>query len=298
MKERSYHGQPIVAKPVWTWEVPAYFFTGGLAAGASMLAAGAAATGNASLARRARVVAAVGAATGTALLVSDLGRPTRFHHMLRVAKPTSPMSVGSWTLAAFATSAAVAAGADLTGVGRRLGRAAGALAAGLAPVLATYPAVLVEDTAVPVWHEAHRELPFVFAGGALASAGAVGAMLETVDAGRPARRMALLGAVLESVATRRMERALPEPVAQPYKTGRSAILGKAAQGCTAAGAAMLALRGRRRRGAIAGGAMILAGAALARFAVVEAGRSSSRDPKQVIVPQRARVSAEAGADGS
>ena len=34
-------------------------------------------------------------------------------------------------------------------------------AGGLGPVLATYTAVLVSDTATPVWHEARAQLPFV-----------------------------------------------------------------------------------------------------------------------------------------
>ena len=35
------------------------------------------------------------------MLVLDLGDPLRFHHMLRVFKPSSPMSLGTWSLAAY-----------------------------------------------------------------------------------------------------------------------------------------------------------------------------------------------------
>ena len=42
------------------------------------------------------------------------------------------------------------------------------------PLLATYTGVLLADTAVPAWHEAYRHLPFLFAGGAMTSAGAAG----------------------------------------------------------------------------------------------------------------------------
>jgi formate-dependent nitrite reductase membrane component NrfD len=292
---RTYYDRPVLKEPVWKWEVPAYFFAGGLAAGSALLAVGAGVTGNTALARQARVTAALGATAGTALLVRDLGRPSRFHHMLRVAKPTSPMNVGSWTLAAFSTSAAIAAGSDITGVAHPVGRVAGVVAAALAPVLATYPAVLVANTAVPVWHEAHRELPFVFAGSALASAGGLAAMLHRVETGRPARRMAVLGAIVEAAAAQRMEQQLPEVVGETYKTGRASTLSKAARALTTTGAMTLARRGSRRRNAVVGGAMVLAGAAFDRFAVIEAGRASSRDPKQVVVPQRARLTA--GRDG-
>ncbi len=111
-------------------------------------------------------------AAGVPLLVSDLGRPERFPSMLRVFKVTSPLSVGSWVLAAMGPAAAGAAVADRLGVFPRLGRAAEAVAGLLGPALATYTGTLVADTAVPVWHEAGRELPFVFAGSAAASAGA------------------------------------------------------------------------------------------------------------------------------
>jgi hypothetical protein len=116
-----------------------------------------------------------------------------------------------------------------------------------------------------------------------------------VEAARAARRMAVLGAIVESSATRRMEQQLPDVVAESYKTGRASILSKAAQGLTAVGGVTLALRGSRRRASVLGGALVVAGAALARFAVIEAGRASSRDPKQVVVPQRARLEAGGGA---
>jgi len=97
---QSYYGRPIVRAPVWGHGIPAYFFTGGLAAGCALLAAGADLTGRPTMRRAARLacLGALGASAG--LLVSDLGRPDRFYNMLRLAKPTSPMSMGSWILTA------------------------------------------------------------------------------------------------------------------------------------------------------------------------------------------------------
>ena len=51
---------------------------------------------------------------------------------------------------------------------------AGVVAAVTAPPVAAYTAVLLADTATPSWHEAHRELPFVFVGSAAAAAGGLG----------------------------------------------------------------------------------------------------------------------------
>ena len=31
MSQDSYYGEPVLTEPVWTWEIPVYFFAGGLA---------------------------------------------------------------------------------------------------------------------------------------------------------------------------------------------------------------------------------------------------------------------------
>src|SRR5439155_19453300 len=105
----SYYGRQIVKSPVWHQDIPAYLFTGGLAAGSALLAAGADATGRRGLRRAGRLSALAALGASTFFLVNDLGRPARFHHMLRVAKPTSPMSMGTWILAAFGPAAGLAA---------------------------------------------------------------------------------------------------------------------------------------------------------------------------------------------
>jgi formate-dependent nitrite reductase membrane component NrfD len=101
----TYYDVPLLKPPVWTWEIPAYFFVGGAAGGAAVIGAVAQFTGtNGTLARDARWLAAAGGPVSAALLITDLGRPERFFNMLRVFKPQSAMSVGSWTLAAFSAS--------------------------------------------------------------------------------------------------------------------------------------------------------------------------------------------------
>jgi Polysulphide reductase, NrfD len=288
---RSYYGRPILKEPAWTLEVPWYFFTGGMAGASAPLAVAARTTGNGRLARSALTVAGAGVAASVPLLVSDLGRPERFHHMLRMFKPTSPMSMGSWVLAAMGPAAVGAAVSDRLGILPRLGRAAEVVSGLLGPALCTYTGVLVANTAVPVWHEAGQQLPLVFAGSALASAGAASTVLTPpADAG-PARRLAVAGALLELGAAGAMERRLGE-LAEPYHQGPAGRYARLARGCTVLGAATVAAAGARRRwAAVAGGGLLLAGSALERLAVYKAGFQSARDPKYVVKPQRARLEA-------
>ncbi|MFU8876158.1 NrfD/PsrC family molybdoenzyme membrane anchor subunit [Micromonospora sp. SL4-19] len=130
-----------------------------------------------------------------AVLIRDLGRPGRFVHMLRVVKPTSPMSIGTWLLSGFSPLVAVAAldelsavlprrAADLVGV---LARPTGLAATVIAPTITTYTGALIANTAVPVWHEAHRELPYLFGASALAAAGGLVAATSPAREAAPAR---------------------------------------------------------------------------------------------------------------
>ena len=292
---RSYYGRPVLKEPTWTWEIPAYLFAGGLAGASADLALVARLSGNDALARSALLAALAGVSVSPPLLISDLGRPARFLNMLRVFKPTSPMSVGTWILSSFGPAAGLAAVSEVFGIFPRLGRVAEGVAALLGPGLSTYTAVLVADTSVPVWHEGRRELPFVFAASSAASAGAAAAMLTAVEDAGPARRLAVGGVLLEIGAVEVMKHRMGEFLAEPYKqeAGRYDKLAKALSG---AGAAVMGFAGRRsRKAAIAGGAMILAGAALERWSVYKAGFQSSRDPKYTVMPQRERLEACNGA---
>lgn len=289
---RSYYGRPILAEPAWKVpDVPAYLYLGGLAGASASMAGLADATGSAALRRAGRLTAAAAALASVGALVHDLGRPTRFLNMLRVLRPTSPLSVGSWILAPFSGLASATAASELTGMLPGLARASGAGAAVLGPAMSTYTAVLLADTAVPSWHEAYPELPFVFAGSALGSAGGMGMATVPVDQARPARRMALLGSVLELAASRRIESRLGL-LAEPYLTGRPGTLLRVGKVCTAAGALGTALLGRRSRAAaVVSGLLVNAGALATRFGVFEAGVASTRDPKYVVLPQRERLAA-------
>lgn len=292
---RSYYGQPILKEPVWKWPIPAYLFTGGLAGGSSLLALGSRVSGNRRLATQSRLVSLGALGVSTALLISDLGRPSRFYNMLRVFKPTSPMNVGTWLLSALGAAATAGAASDALGVAPRLGAAADAAAAAFGSTVATYTAVLVADTAVPAWHEGRRELPLVFAGGAALSAGGVAVALAPPGAAGPALRVMIGGTVTELAALEALRRRLGPELAEVYDTGLAGTLSRWA-GTLAVAGTLVAAAGRRRRPlAMAGGVAAAAGAALERFAVFEAGKASVRDPRHVVGPQRQRLEAAATA---
>ena len=294
----NYYGRAVLKEPTWTWEIPSYFFAGGLAGASSGLALTARLAGNDKLARRALLAALGGATVSPVLLISDLGRPDRFYNMLRVFKPTSPMSVGTWILTAFGPSAGIAAASDILAIFPRLGRLSETVAALLGPALATYTAVLIADTSVPVWHEARRELPLVFAASSAASAGAAAAILTPIEDAGPARRLAVGGALLEVGAVELMKRRLGKLLAEPYEGGKPKRYDRLAKALSGLGAVVTAFGGRKwRSGAVAGGALILAGAVCERWSVYEAGFTSSRDPKYTIMPQRERLESHNGARG-
>ncbi|MET8007992.1 NrfD/PsrC family molybdoenzyme membrane anchor subunit [Nonomuraea glycinis] len=343
---RSYYGRPVIKAPIWHEpHMPTYLYLGGLSGVSSSMAVMARLTGHPRLARTARVAAAAGAALGAGLLAAELGRPARFLNMLRVFKPTSPMSVGSWILAAQGGLSAIALAGDLAGdlpkTGGRAGRLPGAggsagrlpVAGGLAgflsgagglagrlpgagglvgllpvagdaallatgvtgPLTATYTAVLIADTAVPAWHEAYRELPFLFAGSAMAAAGAA-CMLGTPPAhAGPARAVAALGAAVETVAGQVLERRLGF-IGEPYRTGRAGRLMRAARVLTVGGGLLAVVAGRGRTLTALSGLALTAGSLYTRFGILEAGRASAADPKYTVVPQRRRLDAQSSPD--
>jgi Polysulphide reductase, NrfD len=285
---RGRYGRPIIKEPVWKPEIPFYFYSGGLAGASAGLAALSELEGNHTLARRAWAVALAGGAASPALLIADLGVPSRFLNMLRVVKVTSPMSMGSWLLTAFGSLTAAATFSAWTGAAPRTGAVAKAGSATLGLPVATYTAALIANTAVPAWHEARATLPAVFAAGAAASAGAASmALTPPRDAGA-ARRLTVIGAAGELAAVTLMERQLGE-LARPYREGAAGLLGKLAKALTFAGGGLAATPAARNRpGAIAASAMVTAGAVLERWSIFRAGYQSAADPAAVIGPQRRR----------
>lgn len=285
---QSYYGRPILKEPTWTWEIPCYLFTGGLGGASAVLSLLAELTGHEKLSRTARYWAMIGDNVSPLLLVSDLGRPERFLHMLRVFKVTSPMSVGSWVLVVSGGASTTAAVLQFLDRLKPVRLAAEVVSGAFGPALATYTATLLSDTAVPIWHEGRHELPFVFGSSAGATAGAACTLvLKPRDAG-PARRLAIGGVLVENAAMLAMEKRLGF-IGEPYRRGLPGSLTRAAKAATTVGAALLWKGGRRRSTAVAGSALVLGGELLLRWAVFEAGFESARDPRYTVIPQRQRV---------
>ncbi|WP_206515994.1 NrfD/PsrC family molybdoenzyme membrane anchor subunit [Nocardioides pantholopis] len=299
----SYYGRPIVKPSPWEKDIPIYLFAGGLAAGSSLLAAGADLTGRPALRRTGRFGALAALSVSMVALVHDLGKPSRFLNMLRVAKLTSPMSVGTWILSIYGPFAGAAAAAEAVAMlppGRRVGplrllpllhRPAGLMAGLAAPPVAAYTAVLLADTATPSWHAAFKELPFVFVGSAAAASAGLGLVGAPVAETGPARRLAVGGAVLELAAEQQMERSMGI-TAEPLHEGKAGRLMRAAKALTVVGAIGAAVSGRSRALSALSGAALMAGSACTRFGIFEAGQASALDPKYIVVPQRERLARE------
>jgi formate-dependent nitrite reductase membrane component NrfD len=286
---RGYYGLPILKEPVWTWEVPVYFFVGGAAGAAAVVGLAAQLTGgDENLVRDARWIAAAGAAISTPLLIADLGRPERFLNMLRVLKIRSPMSVGAWTLVTFANASAAAAFADL--LARRtdlpvalLGDAASLVAAATGLVMATYTGVLIGATVVPVWAKHAAVLPMHFGASALGSAVS---LLELRGHDEPAlNALGVLAAAFESWTGLRVE-SQRDVADEPLRRGATGITIRA--GGLFSGPLPLLLRlagARSKRIRRAAAAATLFGSLLTRMAWVEAGKASARDPRPQLEPE-------------
>jgi len=286
---QSYYGRPILKVSRWKEpHLPAYLFLGELSGALAMVGTVAHATGRRSLARTARMASAAGAFGGAAFLTAELGRPERFLNMLRVAKPTSPMSMGSWLLSAHSGLVSAAAASEVTGQLTRLGSLAGAASAVTGPLLAAYPGVLLANTAVPAWHAAYRELPLLFVGGAMTAAGAAGLAASAFSRDRSdfdaAYRLAMIGAAVESLAGYGVE-TLPGLAGEPYRTGAGGRMITAARYLTlSGGVAALAAR-RSRMAALASAALLTGGGLCVKFGVLRAGKESAADPKYVVADQ-------------
>jgi formate-dependent nitrite reductase membrane component NrfD len=190
--------------PVWTWEVPAYFFVGGVAGAAAVIAGLARLAGvDPLIVRDARWIAGVGAVISPLLLTSDLGRPARFLNMLRVFKLQSPMSVGAWTLVMFSGAVFASLAIDLWSGPIAIGVVADVAAAIFGLVLSTYTGVLIGATAIPAWSRHATTLPILFSASALGSAVS---LLELVGH-RPMalNTIGLAAAAIETLASLRID---------------------------------------------------------------------------------------------
>jgi hypothetical protein len=287
-EETGYYGIPMLKEPQWKWEVPLYLFAGGITGAAAYIGAMADWVGDDyELARDARWLAVGGVGISSALLIADLGRPSRFLAMLRVFKRRSPMSVGSWTLAAFGTFAAASAFAKAVQSRwnnlpvRIVANLAQAGSAALGLPLHNYTGVLVGATVIPVWNKNIRTLPIHFGMSGVQAACSVLELAGHTDNGA-LNTLGIISTGWEFYEGMNLE-TRNERELRPLKRGTSGWITRA--GGVLSGALPLALRllstassGKRSRNirkwaAVSG----IAGSLLTRYGWVLAGHASARD---------------------
>jgi formate-dependent nitrite reductase membrane component NrfD len=280
------HG-PLMKPPVWTWEVPLYFWFGGVAAGSSFVALACDLAGDHRSAAMCRKVSLAALLPSPPLLVSDLGRPARFANMLRVFKPRSPMNMGAWCLTLFGALGSGAVAAD-TLKQRKLARALGGANAVVGGYLGSYTGVLLAVTAVPLWARSRMFLGPIFVSTATAT-GAAACRLVLVASGLPSghRTRTALGTVetgamatelvLSTINERRLGR-----LGEALEQGRAGHLFRAAKLGVRTGLALRLLRGRAGVAVHhVASALYLASGLAFRYAWVEAGKVSAADDEAV-----------------
>jgi hypothetical protein len=300
--ESGYYGIPLLKEPQWKPTVPLYFFVGGAAGSAAVIAAFADWVGNEpKLAQDARWLAFGGAVASSALLIEDLGRPSRFINMLRVFKVQSPMSVGAWTLAAFGGVAAASAFANAAE--RRfgpslpisiIGNASQALTAVFGLPFHNYTGVLIGATAIPVWHRNAGTLPIHFGMSGVQAGVSILELMGHLDS-RALNSLGIGSAVYESLEGFNLE-SRDAPELRPLKRGASGWITRA--GGVLSGPLALSLRlfagssGSRRSRSLRKWAAVcgVAGSLLTRYGWVRAGHSSAQDWRLPLgIPQGSAV---------
>ena len=288
----SYYGLPALKPPVWTWEVPLYFFLGGISGVSECLAFAAQIFHPDDAIIRALLwIALIGAAICPALLIADLGRPSRFLNMLRVFKPQSPMSMGAWILVAFSGCAFLSLAshelilhgftAVLFVAARWLGEFSGAIT-GL--ILASYTGVLIGATAIPMWLHNRKILPAHFLTSGL---GGTAAILELLGFLIPVTQiLGFASAGIETLMEFFFEVRKPD-VNAPLHHGKSGTAFRIAG--LLEGPIALLLRffwGTTANGRYAAAICFIAGSLLSRYVWIWAGRLSARDVTTQFASQR------------
>jgi formate-dependent nitrite reductase membrane component NrfD len=299
----SYYDIPLLKRPVWTWEIGCYFFLGGLSAGSYLLGRLAERFGGRthhSVSRAGTAVAVVALLPCPALLIADLGDPSRFHHMLRVFKPRSPMNLGSWVLTGYGGVLFLTAirewlrrrdpsrNSGVLGNWLMLGLDAAGLP--LAMLFSGYTGVLLSATATPVWSRNPWLGPLFTASAISNGAAAIGLVLEAShdqDAEAEETDQALDALVkIDTIAHVAEGAALAGylscagELAQPLRKGSMApFFWGAVAGLVASEVLKRAPSTNGRRSKIAAGLVGLASGLALKWAIQKAGPASAADPE-------------------
>lgn len=290
-RHAGYYGESVVRPPVWTWEIPLYFFVGGAAGMAPLIALTALVLGHIQLAHVALWIAGVGAILSPIFLIMDLGRPQLFLNMLRVFKYQSPMSVGAWVLALFGGFAVPAWLMMVLYVNDAFARSIHLLvlviiglltipAAILGLALATYTGVLIGATAIPAWRLHRVLLPIHFG---TAGLGCAGAILELAGFQiRPLWIIGMVAACVETLLWIWLEFDRHGAADRALRRGRGAWLIRLGEILSGPLPIVLRLTSLVPWAAIS----FLLGALSSRYGWMEVGRDSGRDPEAVFAAQR------------
>ncbi len=302
----SYYGIPVIHKPHWKWLIIVYFFLGGIAGAAYVIASVSDLVGprrDRRIVRAGRYLSLAALIPCPVLLILDLHRPERFYRMLRVLKLHSPMSIGTWGLVVFggfSGLAAVAQAADdgflgegwVAATAHRLpARSLGLAGSPFALFVTGYTGPLLAATAVPLWTKRAIFLgPLFLCSAFSAAAAAITATvalprnssaetlhrIERLESVAAAAELAVLAAWLSGLG----------PTARPIRTGATGRWLR--RGTIGAGLLLplvLQAAGRllpqpiARIVALFSSALVLVGAFVLRYAVVAAGSASADDPQ-------------------
>jgi formate-dependent nitrite reductase membrane component NrfD len=299
-KGRDYYGIPPIKEPTWTWEIPIYFWLGGIGAGAHVVSTIARMLGceDRAFLRAGRYTTLVAMLLSPILLILDLGRPERFYNMLRVVKWRSPMSMGTWGLTLFSTltgfvAASQAAEDGLLGRENIVARLAGVLPARLLSVLAlpfgffvgAYTGVLIGATSVPMWARNVVLMGPTFLSSALSTGlSAISFVLHLGDWGekrtlealrRAERIVVVIEGVLMAASLVRMGR-----WGKPLRSKKLApfFFGSTILGGILTPLALLSGKESRSKSLLSSALVLLGGYAL-RYVMVEGGKMSANDPE-------------------
>jgi len=282
----SYYGQPVLKRPRWGWNVVTYLFLGGIMGGSSLIAALADAGASQSqrrLVRNANRTSLALSIICPLVLISHLGRPERFLHMLRILKLKSPMSLGVWSLVAFSTIA-TASVAGLSPPGIVFVQAV------IGSFIAGYTGVLISATAIPIWAKGKRHIPAVSVCSGIASAAALQSLLlvrEGDDAREKLERLELAASAAELLILLDFRRYAGDYGAPMYTGPRgerfralTLMAGLTVPLILNSSRAVLKVRGTLGRVlTVLSAAMTLLGGYVLRETLIEAGKTSADDPR-------------------
>lgn len=296
VNEPGYYGLPILKRPFWKWEIALYFFSEGISAGAYILCTMADLVGKGKYddaINKGRYLSFATMLACPPLLIADLGRPERFHHMLRIFKRTSPMNHGAWALSGYGAFSALSVALDpalrglpvVSGFMRGMQhfvprRLTAALGLPFALTMVSYPGVLLSTTSTPVWAHTH----FLGALFACSSMSTAASALTLLTYGSRNRQLHHALTRVENLAAASEAVALGAYIVTAKKATRPLFRGKQSKlfllGAVVAGLVLPAMLRRSKSKAISAGLaplLTLAGGLALKWSITYAGQESALD---------------------